>query len=49
MFLNPKGYNILPYKNYDSDDGRPELTSFFIPAHKFGLTSKYLDSRGVTN
>ncbi len=49
MFLNPKGYNILPYKNYDSDDGRPELTAFFIPAHKFALTSKYLDSRGVTN
>lgn len=49
MFLNPRGYNILPYKNYDSDDGRPELTSFFVPAHKFALTSKYLDSRGVTN
>lgn len=49
MFLNPNGYNILPYKNYDSDDGRPDLTAFFIPAHKFGLVSKYLDNRGVTN
>lgn len=49
MFLNPDGYNILPFKNYDSDDGRPEITAFFIPAHKFALTSKYLDKRGVTN
>lgn len=49
MFLNPEGYNILPFKNYDSDDGRPEITAFFLPAHKFALTSDYLDSRGVTN
>lgn len=49
MFLNPTGYNILPYKNYDSDDGRPEITSFFLPAHKFALTDEYLDARGVTN
>ena len=49
MFLNPNGYNILPYKNYDSDDGRPEITSFFLPAHKFALTDEYLDARGVTN
>jgi len=49
LFLNPEAYNILPYKNYDTDDGRPELTAFFIPAHKFALVSKYLDSRGVTN
>lgn len=49
MFSNPHGYNILPFKNYDTDDGRPEITSFFIPAHKFALTKEYLDDRGVTN
>lgn len=49
MFGNPEAYNILPFKNYDTDDGKPELTSFFIPAHKFALTSEYLDNRGVTN
>lgn len=49
MFGNPEAYNVLPFKNYDTDDGKPELVSFFIPAHKFALTSKYLDNRGVTN
>lgn len=49
MFSNPHGYNILPFKNYDTDDGKPEITAFFIPAHKFALTSEYLDSRGVTD
>lgn len=49
MFYHPESYNILPFKNYDTDDGKPQLTAFFLPAHKFALTSKYLDSRGVTN
>lgn len=49
IFLRPEAYNVLPFKNYDTDDGKPELSSFFIPAHKFALTSKYLDKRGVTN
>ena len=49
MFSNPEGYNILPFKNYDTDDGKPEITSFFIPAHKFALTKEYLDNRGVTD
>jgi hypothetical protein len=49
MFLNPTGYNILPYKNYDTKDGKPELSAFFIPAHKFSLLPEYLDHRGVTN
>lgn len=49
MFTHPEAYNILPFKNYDTEDGKPEITSFFIPAHKFALTSKYLDKRGVTN
>lgn len=49
MFINPSGYNILPFKNYDTDDGKPEITAFFLPAHKFALTSEYLDNRGVTD
>lgn len=49
LFSNPEGFGILPYKNYDTYDGKPELTAFFIPAHKFALSKKYLDNRGVTN
>ena len=41
MFYNPAAYDVLPYKNYDTDDGRPEITAFFLPAHKFALTSEY--------
>ena len=49
MFTNPEAYNILPYKNYDTEDGIPVLTSYFIPAHKFALIPKFLDERGVTD
>lgn len=49
IFMKPEAYNVLPFKNYDTDDSKPEISSFFIPAHKFALTSKYLDKRGVTN
>ena len=49
MFKNPKGAKVLPYKNYDTIDGKPELTCFFLPCHKFALVSQYLDNRGVTN
>ena len=49
LFTNPKGFDVLPYKNYDTYDGKPELTAFFAPAHKFALSKKYLDNRGVTN
>lgn len=49
MFANPEAFNILPFKNYDTDDGKPELTSFFLPAHKFAIDSDYLDHRGVTD
>ena len=49
MFSTPEAYNILPFKNYDTETGTPELSSFFIPAHKFALVSDYLDNRGVTN
>jgi hypothetical protein len=40
---------VLPYKNYDTEDGKPQLTSFFLPAHRFSLKSDYLDHRGVTD
>ena len=49
IFSNPAGFNVLPYKNYDTYDGKPELTAFFLPAHKFALKHTYLDNRGVTN
>ena len=49
IFSNPEGFDILPFKNYDTYDGKPELTAFFLPAHKFALAKKYLDNRGVTN
>lgn len=49
LFSNPQGYNVLPYKNYDTEDGKPILSGFFIPAHKFSLKSEYLDHRGVTD
>ena len=48
-FENPRAYNVLPFKNYDTYDGKPQLTSFFLPCHKFALTSEYLDNRGVTD
>lgn len=49
IFSNPQGYNVLPYKNYDTEDGEPILSGFFIPAHKFSLKAEYLDNRGVTD
>ena len=49
IFMSPDAYNVLPFKNYDTEDGVPELTAFFIPAHKFSLKAKYLDKRGVTD
>lgn len=49
IFSNPIGFDVLPYKNYDTYDGKPDYTAFFAPAHKFALSKKYLDSRGVTN
>lgn len=48
IFAKPDSYGVLPYKNYDTEDGKPQLTAFFIPAHKFSLMEEYLDSRGVT-
>lgn len=49
IFNSPEAFNVLPFKNYDSSDGEPELRAFFIPAHKFALSSEYLDKRGVTD
>lgn len=49
MFNNPSAYNVLPYKNYDTGDGTPKLSAFFLPAHKFSLLKEYVDSRGVTD
>lgn len=49
IFMDPDAFNVLPFKNYDSQDGEPELRAFFIPAHKFALSSEYLDDRGVTD
>ena len=49
IFNDPDAFNVLPYKNYDSANGDPELKSFFIPAHKFALSKEYLDDRGVTD
>lgn len=48
IFSKPEGYNVLPYKNYDTEDRKPQLTAFFIPAHKFSLREEFLDTRGVT-
>lgn len=49
IFNSPDAFNVLPYKNYDSSDGKPELRAFFIPSHKFALSLEYLDKRGVTD
>lgn len=49
IFYDPEAFNVLQFKNYDSSDGKPELRAFFIPAHKFALSSEYLDKRGVTD
>lgn len=49
IFSTPEAYNVLPYKNYDTEDGNPAITAFFIPAHKFSLKKEYLDNRGVTD
>ena len=47
--MDPEAFNVLPFKNYDTQTGDPELRAFFIPAHKFALSQEYLDNRGVTD
>lgn len=49
LFTKPDAFNVLPFKNYDTDDGKPLLTGFFAPSHKFALMPEYLDERGVTD
>ena len=49
MFNNPLSYNVLPYKNQYTRDGKIAYTGFFIPAHEFSLIPEYVDSRGVTD
>lgn len=49
MFNNPLGYNVLPYKNQYTRDGKIAYTGFFIPAHEFALKPEFLDNRGVTD
>lgn len=49
MFNNPRAYNVLPYKNKYTRDGKIAYTGFFIPAHEFALNPEYYDERGVTD
>lgn len=49
MFNNPLAYNVLPYKNFHTRDGKVQYTGFFLPAHQFSLLSEFVDKRGVTN
>ena len=49
IFNNPLAYNVLPYKNSYTMDGKVAFTSFFIPSYEFALDPKYIDNRGVTN
>lgn len=49
MFNDPIQFNVLPYKNDYTRDGKIQYTGFFIPAHEFALKPEFLDSRGVTD
>lgn len=49
MFNNPRSYNVLPYKNKYTRDGKTAFTGFFIPAHEFSLNPEFYDHRGVTD
>ena len=49
IFNNPRAFGVLPYKNNYSEDGKYQLTGFFIPAYSFMLGSGFTDHRGVTN
>ena len=49
IFNNPLSYNVLPYKNSYSRDGKIQYTGFFIPAYEVSLDPKFTDKRGVTD
>ena len=40
IFNNPLSYNVLPYKNSYSRDGKIQYTGFFIPAYEVSLDPK---------
>lgn len=45
LFLDPRAYDILPYRNNMTDSGEYVLTGFFIPA--WSTVIDYMDHRGV--
>lgn len=49
IFLNPKGYNILPYKHNYTKTGEYVETGFFIPAYTYIALPGCIDNRGVTD
>lgn len=48
MFNDPEAFNVLPYKNYYSEDGSVQYTGYFIPAYNIMLKAGFTDNRGVT-
>ena len=49
IFNDPRAFGVLPYKNNYTQDGKYQLTGFFIPAYSFMLGEGFTDHRGVTN
>ena len=49
IFNNPRSYNVLPYKNKYTRDGKIAYTGFFVPAYEFSLNPEFVDERGVTD
>lgn len=49
IFSNPEAFNVLPYKNNYTADGKVQFTGFFIPSYSFMLGSDFTDHRGVTD
>lgn len=49
IFSDPEAFNVLPYKNNYTADGKYQYTGFFIPSYSFMLGSDFTDHRGVTN
>ena len=47
LFLNPKTYMVLPYRNNHTNSGEYVLTGFFIPA--WATVVDAMDHRGVVN
>lgn len=49
IFSDPEAFNVLPYKNNYTADGKTQYTGFFIPSYSFMLGSDFTDHRGVTD